>query len=152
MAGCGCPKCSTAGTIAAPVSIVPAAPPMPNGSVGSIGVRFSDLIQLKVGVKSPPELNSDVYEALRRLSEAHARAGSPLVVITDWYRTATDNLKTPRAAPTSQHLIGTAFDLRADGGGRAVAAEWARAGGEVIAPENYPEAPHWHLELASFRV
>jgi len=107
-------------------------------------------LQLKAGAEVPPQMTAATYGALSMLLEAHRRAGSPLTVITEWFRDATQNLKlaSQGSVANSQHQVGTAFDLRDDAGGAATAAWWQRLGGETIDERSIAGVvPHWHLEL-----
>lgn len=162
MARCSCNDCrigplplwtnsGPAATLSTPASGFPTPTPTPAQAPVPVagGARLSPMIQVKLGVVAPPSFDANVSEALRRLLLAHSRAGQPMTTITDWYRDATTNLRTPGASPSSQHTFGTAFDLRADAAGAAVARQWALGGDEVIDETGRVDRPHWHLERAS---
>jgi uncharacterized protein YcbK (DUF882 family) len=69
---------------------------------------------------------------------------SATATITDWYRDATENLRVGGVA-NSQHLRGTAVDVRNDVAGAALAAAWRAIGGQVV--DERANKNHWHLEL-----
>lgn len=101
-------------------------------------------IVFKAGVKAPPSITLGVRVLLFGLRAIAALSGLTATV-TDWWRSASDNLAAGGVA-NSQHLAGTAVDVRADAAGALLASLWRAIGGEVV-DERSSSSPHWHLEL-----
>ena len=99
-------------------------------------------IVFKAGVRAPPSFPYPVQVVLYALRAIAPRTST--ATITDWYRTASQNLAVGGVA-NSQHLIGTAVDVRNDVAGAALAAAWRAIGGQVV--DERATKNHWHLEL-----
>ena len=98
-------------------------------------------IVFKAGVQPPPSFTIPVRVLLLGLSRI---IPSSTATITDWYRTAAQNLAVG-GAPGSKHTVGTAVDVRDDAAGAILASSWRAIGGKVI--DERATRAHWHLEL-----
>lgn len=103
-------------------------------------------IVFKAGVKPPPTISYPVQVLVYGLRFLSTYLGGSTVTITDWYRTPTENLALEQSVANSQHLAGTAVDVRNDAAGELIASLWRRIGGEVV-DKRATSQPHWHLEL-----
>ena len=123
-------------------SATPEIPSLPGSIV------FDPMLQVRSDVKRPPQIDQEIFQALRTLDQAHRLAGRPYTTITSWYRDLETNVRNGGAL-NSLHLRGLAFDLAVDAGGMATYRAWRSMGLDGKDERSKVEAPHWHLEFQS---